>query len=229
MEIVENKALRIRTRNPEKFRVIPKHHIKAIEGGYEVTVYWGLDEARVMQNLGVKNVPSPIARKYQWPGRYIPMSHQKVTAAFVTMHRRGFVFNDPGTAKTMSALWAMDYLMKRGDVRRCLIICPLSIMQSAWMGDIMNSVIHRSAVVCHHEKASRRIEMIQDDYEIVIINYDGLNLVAKEIIADGRFDMVIVDEANAYALPTTKRWKALASILRPDTFLWMMTGTPAAQ
>jgi len=41
--------------------------------------------------------------------------------------------------------------------------------------------------------------------------------------------MVIVDEANAYALPTTKRWKALASILRPDTFLWMMTGTPAAQ
>ena len=229
MEIVENKALRIRTRNPEKFRIIPKHHIKVIDGGYEVTVFWGLDEARVLQNLGVKNVPSPIARKYQWPGRYIPMAHQKATAAFVTMHRRGFVFNDPGTAKTMSALWAADYLMKRGDVRRVLVVCPLSIMQSAWMGDIMNSVIHRSAIVCHHEKASRRIEMIQDDYEFVIINYDGLALVAKEIIADGRFDMVIVDEANAYALPTTKRWKALASILRPDTFLWMMTGTPAAQ
>ena len=153
MEIVENKALRIRTRNPEKFRIIPKHHIKTVEGGYEVTVYWGLDEARVLQNLGVKNVPSPIARKYQWPGRYIPMAHQKATAAFVTMHRRGFVFNDPGTAKTMSALWAADYLMKRGDVRRVLVVCPLSIMQSAWMGDIMNSVIHRSAIVCHHEKA----------------------------------------------------------------------------
>jgi len=229
VEIVDNKALRIRTRDPEKFRVIPKHHIKAIEGGYEVTVYWGLDEARVLHNLGVRNVPSPIARKYQWPGRYIPMAHQKATAAFVTMHRRGFVFNDPGTAKTMSALWAADYLMKRGDVRRCLIVCPLSIMQTAWMGDIMNSVMHRSAVVCHHDKASRRIEMLQDDYEFVIINYDGLNLVAKEIIADGRFDMVIVDEANAYAVPTTKRWKSLASIIRPDTFLWMMTGTPAAQ
>jgi SNF2 family DNA or RNA helicase len=229
MEVLDNKALRIRTRSPDKFKIIPKHHVQAVDGGYEVTVYWGLDEARVLQNLGVKNVPSPIVRKYQWPGRYTPMAHQKVTAAFITMHRRGFVFNDPGTAKTMSALWAADYLMKRGDVRRCLVICPLSIMQSAWMGDIMNSVMHRSAVVCHHDKASRRIEMIQDDYEFVIINYDGLALVAKEIVADGRFDMVIVDEANAYALPSTKRWKALASILRPDTYLWMMTGTPAAQ
>ena len=229
MEIVENKALRIRTRNPDKFRIIPKHHVQPVHGGYEVTVYWGLDEARVLKNLGVKNVPSPIERKYPWPGRYKPMSHQRVTASFLTMHRRAFVFNDPDTAKTIASLWAADYLMARGEIRRCLIICPLSIMQSAWMGDINNSIIHRSAVIAHHTKATRRIEMIQDNYEFVIINYDGLNLVADEIAADGRFDLVIVDEANAYAMPSTKRWKSLAKIIRPDTFLWMMTGTPAAQ
>lgn len=34
---------------------------------------------------------------------------------------------------------------------------------------------------------------------------------------------------NAYASISTQRWKALAKILTPDTFLWMMTGTPAAQ
>jgi len=229
MEIVENKALRIRTRNPEKFKIIPKHHVQPVPGGYEVTVYWGLDEARVLKNLGVKNVPSPIERKYTWPGRYTPMAHQRTTAAFLTLHRRAFCFNDPGTAKTIASLWAADYLMQRGEVRRCLVICPLSIMQSAWMGDITNSIIHRSAIIAHHSKASRRIEMIQDNYEFVIINYDGLNLVADEIAADGRFDLVIVDEANAYALPSTKRWKSLAKIIRPDTFLWMMTGTPAAQ
>ena len=229
MNIVENKALQIRTRNPDKFKIIPKHHVQEIDGGYEVTVFWGLDEARVLKNLGVKNVPSPIQRNYKWPGRYKPMGHQMTTAGFLTMHRRAFVFNDPGTAKTIAALWAADYLMKRGEVRRVLIICPLSIMQSAWMGDIMNSIMHRSAVVAHHTQASRRIEMIQDDYEFVIINYDGLNLVADEIKADGRFDLVIVDEANAYAVPSTKRWKSLARILTPNTFLWMMTGTPAAQ
>lgn len=229
MQVIDNRALSFRTRNPHKYQVIPKHHVTAVQGGYEVLVHWGLDEARVLKNLGVKDVPSPIEKTYNWPGRYIPMAHQKVTAGFLTLHRRAFVFNDPGTAKTISALWAADYLMQRKEVRRVLVVCPLSIMQSAWMGDIASSVIHRSAVIAHHAQASRRIEMIQGDYEIVIINYDGLNLVADEINADGRFDLVIVDEANAYATATTRRWKSLAKIIKPHTLLWMMTGTPAAQ
>jgi len=229
MEILENKAVRVRTRTPGKFAVIPKHLVQPVPGGYEVTVYWGLDEMRVMRNLGFKNAPSPIERKYVWPGRYKPMGHQRTTAGFLTLHRRAFVFNEPGTAKTISALWAADYLMQRGEVRRCLIVCPLSIMHSAWIGDITNSVIHRSAIVAHHTSAARRIEMLQGDYEFVIINYEGLNLVADEVRADGRFDLVIVDEANGYSNSATRRWKSLAKILTPDTFLWMMTGTPAAQ
>jgi SNF2 family DNA or RNA helicase len=92
-----------------------------------------------------------------------------------------------------------------------------------------NSIIHRSAIVAHHAQSSRRIEMIQQDYEFVICNYDGLNLIADEVKNDGRFDLIIVDEANAYKTITTKRWKTLKSIMRPDTLLWMMTGTPASQ
>ena len=230
MEIIEDKALLLRTRNPHKYRVIPKHKIiEESTGVYQVVVYWGLDEARVLKNLGVKDVKSPITRRYDWPGRYKPMAHQMETASFLTLHRRAFCFNDPGTGKTLSALWAADYLMKRGEVRRVLILCPLSIMHSAWMEDIGKSVIHRSAVVAHHAQAARRIEMVQSSYEIVIANYDGLNLIADEIKNDGRFDLVIVDEANAYKNPSTRRWKALASIIKPETYLWMMTGTPASQ
>jgi superfamily II DNA or RNA helicase len=230
MEIVDNKALILRTRDPSKYGIIPKHKILSEENGiYQVAVYWGLDESRVLKNLGVKDVPSPIKGRYGWPGKYKPMAHQIETAAFLTLHRRAFCFNDPGTGKTLSALWAADYLMERSEVRRVLVLCPLSIMHSAWMGDIMNSTMHRSAIVAHHQQASRRIEMIQRDYEIVIANYDGLNLIADEIRNDGRFDLIIVDEANAYKNPSTRRWKALASIIKPETYLWMMTGTPASQ
>jgi len=230
MQIVDDKALVLRTRNPHKYAIIPKHKVLSeTDGIFEVAVYWGLDEARVLRNLGVKDVPSPITRRYDWPGKFIPMAHQIETSAFLTLHRRAFCFNDPGTGKTLSALWAADFLMKRGEVRRVLVLCPLSIMHSAWVGDINRSVIHRSVVVAHHAQASRRIEMIQQDYEIVIANYDGLNLIASEVNADGRFDLVIVDEANAYKNPSTRRWKTLASIIKPETYLWMMTGTPASQ
>jgi SNF2 family DNA or RNA helicase len=230
MQIIDNKALLFRTRNPQKYSIIPKHKIMSEEDGtYEIAVYFGLDECRVLKNLGVKDVPSPILTRYNWPGKYKPMAHQIDTSAFLTMHKKAFVFSEPGTGKTLSALWAADYLMQRGDVRRCLILCPLSIMQSAWLGDLNNSIIHRSAIVAHHTQASRRIEMVQQDYEFVIANYDGLNLIADEIVNDGRFDLVIVDEANAYKTMTTRRWKALKYILNAKTHLWMMTGTPASQ
>ena len=231
MEIIDNKALVLRTRSPEKYRIIPKSKILPPDdsGIHQVAVHWGLDEARVLRNLGVKNVPSPIKGRYNWPGRFKPFAHQKETADFLTMNRRGFVFSEPGTGKTLSALWAADYLMDLGEVRRCLILCPVSIMTSAWMQDLNNSIIHRSAIVAHHTQAARRLEMVRGGYEFVITNYEGLNLIADEINKDGTFDLVIVDEANAYKNVSTKRFKSLKAIVKPNTLLWMMTGTPAAQ
>lgn len=41
--------------------------------------------------------------------------------------------------------------------------------------------------------------------------------------------MIVVDEANAYKSPQTTRWKTLQKILKPETKLWMLTGTPASQ
>jgi SNF2 family DNA or RNA helicase len=230
MEIIDDRALLLKTRNPHKYSIIPKHKVVGESNGtYEVLVHWGLEETQVLRNLGVKDVPSPITRRYNWPGKYKPMAHQMQTAEFLTLHRKAFVFSEPGTGKTLSALWAADYLMSIKHVRRVLILCPLSIMHSAWLGDLSNSIIHRSAVVAHHTQSSRRIEMVQEDYEFVIANYDGLNLIASEIVNDGRFDLVIVDEANAYKTPTTNRWKSLKAVLKPETRLWMMTGTPASQ
>lgn len=230
MQIIEDRAVVFKTRSPDKYGVIPKSRVIAENNGvYEMAVYWGIDEARVLRNLGVKGIQSPIISRYKWPGKHKPFAHQVDTASFLTLNRRAFVFNDPGTGKTMSALWAADYLMSLKKVRRCLVLCPLSIMHDAWMSGIAKSVIHRSAIAAHHPQAARRIEMVQGDYEFVIVNYDGLNLIADEIVNDGRFDLVIVDEANAYKNVSTKRWKTLNKVLKPETLLWMMTGTPASQ
>ena len=230
MQIIDNKLILLKTRDPSKYSIIPKHKVVGEKDGiYEVVVHFGLDEARVLRNLGVKKVISPIDGKYDWPGRFQPFAHQRETASFLTLNRKAFVFSEPGTGKTMSALWAADYLMRVGEVRRCLILCPLSIMTSAWLQDLNNSIIHRSAIVAHHTQAARRLEMVNGDYEFVITNYDGLNLIADEVVKDGTFDLIIVDEANAYKNVGTKRFKSLQKIVKPTTHLWMMTGTPAAQ
>jgi SNF2 family DNA or RNA helicase len=173
------------------------------------------------------NLPSPIVRDYDWPGIYKPFDHQRITSEFLSINHRAFCFNEAGTGKTSSVLWATDYLMKQGKVKRVLIICPLSIMYSAWQGDVFNTCMHRSVGIAHGT-STKRERIINGDYEIVIINYDGVAIV-KEAIIKGGFDLVVIDEANAYKSPSTARWKTLAKILKPETRLWMMTGTPAAQ
>ena len=224
MEIIKNAAVLLNLRHPQKVTtVIPK--AKAIDDN-RVVVKWGIDEAHVLRNLNIR-VPSPIEGQYDWPGKHKPFDHQKTTAAFLTMHRRAFCFNEQGTGKTASAIWAADFLMKQGKINRVLVICPLSIMDSAWRADLFNFAMHRTVDIAHGAKDKRR-KIIEGDAEFVIINYDGLEIV-QEALDVGGFDLIIVDEATHYKNPQTKRWKTLNKIIKADTWLWMMTGTPAAQ
>lgn len=229
MEVIENKALQFVTKKADQITaLIPKSHVLERKGDLaRVLVAWGEDEWKVLNNLGIKNLPHPILGRYKWPGVYTPFEHQRVTAAFMAANPRCFILNDPGTGKTSAAAWAADYLMKKGKVTRVLIICPLSIMDTAWRSDLFKTVMHRSVAIATGSKAQREA-VIAGGAEFVIINFDGVKVVA-EALANGGFDLVIIDEATAIKTVTTDRWKAIASIVRPTTRIWAMTGTPAAQ
>jgi SNF2 family DNA or RNA helicase len=112
-------------------------------------------------------------------------------------------------------------------IKRVLVICPLSIMYSAWQADIFKTAMHRTVGVAYGD-ASKRKKIINGEYEFVIINFDGVGIVAEDISKAG-FDLIVIDEANAYKTVTTKRWKTLAKLITPTTKLWMLTGTPASQ
>jgi SNF2 family DNA or RNA helicase len=224
MKIVDNKALLLRLRSPKQVTtVIPKS--KELENN-KVLVNWGIEEAHVLRNLNIK-APSPIERTYQWTGQHAPFDHQKTTSSFLTLNRKSFCFNEQGTGKTASAIWASDFLLDKGLINRVLVICPLSIMDSAWRNDLFTFAMHRTVDVAYGS-AKKREEIINNGSEYVIINYDGLAIVEKTII-NGGFDLIIVDEATHYKNPQTNRWKTLNRVINSNTWLWMMTGTPAAQ
>lgn len=229
MQIINDRILLVKTRFPSRItETIKKSRVVQKEGDVsEVAVNWGLQEAQTLRKLNIRRVPSPIVRDYDWPGLFKPMSHQKDTASFFTLHQRAFCFNEQGTGKTASAIWASDYLLTANIIRRVLIVCPLSIMQSAWQSDLFKFAVHRHADIAYGNK-HKRAQIIEGGAEYVIINYDGVEVV-KEDIKNGGFDLIIIDEANAYKSTRTQRFKTMRSLMTPDTWLWMMTGTPAAQ
>ena len=167
--------------------------------------------------------------EYTWPRPpgFAPFEHQKTTAEFLTGNPKAFCFNEQGTGKTASVIWAVDYLMTLGLVKRVLVICPLSIMKSAWQNDLFKFAIHRTVTVAYGAREKRK-QLVRSPSEFVIINFDGVNIVKAEILAGG-FDLIVVDEASAYKNAQTARWKDLRDLTKVIKGLWMLTGTPAAQ
>ena len=224
MEVYDNKALLLRLKNPKKVTTVIPHSKELPDN--RVVVKWGVNETHALKSLNI-NAPSPIQGRYDWPGQYKPFEHQRVTASFLTMNKRSFCFNEQGTGKTASAIWAADFLMKQGLVNRVLVICPLSIMDSAWKADLFSFAMHRTVDIAYGSAEKRR-RIINNGAEFVIINYDGVEIVVDDI-ANNNFDLIIVDEATHYKNAQTKRWKTLNKLVGENTWLWMMTGTPAAQ
>ena len=225
MKIVEGKALLLEVPDPS---VVVDNIHKSAEVKEGVLVKWGHTESEILAQLGFDDTPSPILKDYQWTGKLTPFEHQKTTASFLSIRRKAFCFNEQGTGKTASVIWAADYLMKRGLVKRVLVLCPLSIMKSAWQQDLFKFAMHRSCSVAHGS-AKQREKIIEAGAEFVVINFDGLAIV-KDHIINGGFDLIVVDEANAYKNAQTNRWKVLKQITKQtDPRLWMLTGTPAAQ
>lgn len=62
----------------------------------------------------------------------------------------------------------------------------------------------------------------ESDFPVFNLEVEG---VPNYFVGNG----VLVHNCNAYKNASTQRWKALNSILTPNTLLWMMTGTPASQ
>ena len=167
--------------------------------------------------------------EYEWPRPhgFTPFAHQKLTAEFLLANPKAFCFNEQGTGKTASVISAVEYHMQVGLVKRVLVVCPLSIMKSAWQGDLFKFALHRTVSIAYGS-AEKRKEIINGMAEFVVINFDGVGIVKKEILAGG-FDLIVVDEASAYKNAQTTRWKVMRDLNKSIKGLWMLTGTPAAQ
>jgi SNF2 family DNA or RNA helicase len=229
MKIIKDRAIVLKTRHPHLITEKVKNYkiLQEEQGVYKLALRWELHEAQVLVGLKVKDVPSPIMRDYAWLGKHQPFKHQKETSAFLTLNKKAFCFNEQGTGKTASVIWAVDYLMQQGKVKRVLVICPLSIMKSAWQEDLFKFAMHRTCSIAYGTPV-RRKKILNANAEFVIINFDGVAVVKDEIMKGG-FDIIVIDEANAYKNTQTNRWKTLRDIVADVSWLWMLTGTPAAQ
>lgn len=214
------------TANSAVAQCVPTARTFMHDGQSLVALNYGIEESLVLRNLGF-HVPAPILHLYNWPGRFAPMEHQKETAAFLTMHKRALCLNAPGTGKTLSSIWAADFLLEEGLARKVLIIAPLSTVKVVWGRELRHHLPHRSFVICTGDRKKREALLQQPGVQYVIINHDGFTNMQAHLTG---FDAVIYDEATALKTPGSQRFKIFYKWVQQHLpWLWLLTGTPISQ
>lgn len=228
--VPSKRALVLQLNNSQRITtVIPTARPMHFRGRDLLAIPHRLDETKVLRNLGF-DAPSPIRHYYEWPGQHKPFAAQLDTAEFLTLNHNAFVLNDMGTGKTLSALWAYDYLRELGVLHRALIVAPLSTLEDTWADEVFTHFMHLEAVVLHGTK-ERRLKLLDQEADIYIINHDGIKTAgfAKAMAQRPDIDLVIVDElAQVARNASAERWKVLNHIANKQhkRRIWGMTGTP---
>lgn len=163
---------------------------------------------------------------FKWRKPLPPFAHQVETFKFFLENHRCLCANDIGTGKTLSALWAMDYLIGRELVRKVLIISTLSTMETVWGEELRLSFPHLRYAVLNGAK-SRRLKLLQSDAQVFIINHDGVRVV-EDAIEEMDPDIIILDESAVFRNASTARYKPMHMFAREEAnrALWLLSGSP---
>lgn len=190
---------------------------------WNVVVRWTDDAAQLLRNMGFD---APF-RPRHWPGIYQPQPHQLEMINFQCAHKKCFNLSEMGTMKTAPALWTADKLMKEGKIAKCLIITPLSTMETVWQQGIFDTCMHRTCAIVHGTEEQRR-KALDAPVDFYILNHDGVKIAWLKNYLRKRKDinLIIVDEGGDFRNSGTEKYKGLVHIIRDDQRLIWMTGTP---
>ena len=222
-----NRQLVLNLKNPERVTtVIPTAEAFEYKGRTLVAVPHKTDEVRVLRNLGI-DAPAPISHYYDWPGVYKPFAHQRHMAEFMSTNPRCFNLGDMGTGKTLSVLWAYDWLRSQGEVKRALIVSPLSTLERTWGDEIFRHFSHLSFGVLHGT-VDRRLKVLAQEHDVYIVNHDGTKgkALLAALVAREDIDLIVIDEVATYRNPGTEKWKAMRRLVADRKWVWGLTGTP---
>ena len=168
-----------------------------------------------------------------------PLPHQ-ITAVYEAMLPRQplrfLLADDPGAGKTIMAGLLIKELIVRGDLQRCLIVCPGSLAEQ-WQDELYRRFHLPFEILTNDKLESARTGNWFLESNLIIARLDKLSrnedVQAKLRAPDCRWDLVVCDEAHKMSATVfgtetkyTKRYKLGQLLSTLTRHFLLMTATP---
>ena len=168
-----------------------------------------------------------------------PLPHQ-ITAVYESMLPRQplrfLLADDPGAGKTIMAGLLIKELIARGDLQRCLVVCPGSLAEQ-WQDELYRRFQLPFEILTNDRLEAARTGNWFLEANLVIARLDKLSRneeVQQKLQApDCRFDLVVCDEAHKMSatffgseIKYTKRYRLGQLLSGLTRHFLLMTATP---
>jgi hypothetical protein len=148
-------------------------------------------------------------------------NYQTAGAQFLLDTPRSMVLAPVGAGKTATTLTAMQEALRRGDVRRFLVVAPKRVVTDVWPveapkwapGLLLSLAIGTPA---------QRLAALAAPTDVVVTNYDNLQWLAEQRLD---FDAVVFDELTRLKNSSGKRFKAFEKVIGNIETRWGLTGS----
>ena len=162
------------------------------------------------------------AGKLEFPRQPFPFQFDGM--AFLVPRHSAVLADEMGLGKSMQAISSIRLLVRSGEARRVLVVCPKGLV-SNWARELADWAPELVVAVIEGDQPRRRWQWSLPDVPVKLANYEVLvrdrDLVAELGLS---FDLVVLDEAQRIKNRASQTNQSVRSLDRRRS--WALTGTP---
>lgn len=154
------------------------------------------------------------------------MRHQQLGREIARYQDRYAFFYDTRTGKTPLSLSIMYDDIVTNPTHKWLVVCPLILIENAWIPDAAEFIPEIKVVSCHAATPAKRLERINSEASIYVTNTESF-VKYREHFDKLHLTGCIIDESSDMKSPKSKVSKELVDFAQTLERFYLLSGTPA--